>query len=176
MVLTVHTRTPDWSALGKRLHCATTPSRASVSTTAGRAKIRRVLPLHPAHYPRRPTARRVLHLHRILYLLHELEAVRVGHARSKWFVRYKNRLGITDSRNALHSSHQTLIDDLQDTGVQDSLIERMANQEDGAVTFIAHGSLSLLRAWQMLSIKIFRPAPCRSLKWKESHPQLHIHV
>lgn len=78
----------------------------------------------------------------------ELEAVRgkLGHAPSKWFGRYKTKLGITDTRKTFHSFRHTLIDDLRDAGVQDSLIKRIAGHEDGAVTFSIYGSRSPLRA------------------------------
>lgn len=78
----------------------------------------------------------------------ELEAVRgkLGHAPSKWFGRYKTKLGITDPRKTFHSFRHTLIDDLRDAGIQDSLIKRIAGHEDGAVTFSIYGSRSPLRA------------------------------
>lgn len=60
---------------------------------------------------------------------------KLGHAPSKWFVRYKTKLGVTDPRKTFHSFRHTLIDDLRDGGVQDSLITRMFGHEDGAVTF-----------------------------------------
>lgn len=88
----------------------------------------------------------------------ELEGVRgkPGHAPSKWFGRYKTRLGITDPRKTFHSFRHTLIDDLRDAGVQDSLIKRIAGHEDGAVTFSIYGSRSLLKAMAkaMLQIKV----------------------
>ncbi len=78
----------------------------------------------------------------------DLEAVRgkLGHAPSKWFSRYKTKLGITDHRKTFHSFRHTLIDDLRDAGVQDSLIKRIAGHEDGAVTFSIYGSRSPLKA------------------------------
>ena len=78
----------------------------------------------------------------------ELEAVRgkLGHAPSKWFSRYKTKLGITDPRKTYHSFRHTLIDDLRDAGVQDSLIKRIVGHEDGAVTFSIYGSRSPLKA------------------------------
>ncbi len=78
----------------------------------------------------------------------ELAAVRgkLGHAPSKWFGRYKTKLGITDARKTFHSFRHTLIDDLRDAGVQDSLIKRIAGHEDGAVTFSIYGSRSPIRA------------------------------
>jgi integrase len=81
-------------------------------------------------------------------LFPELEAVRgkLGHAPSKWFSRYKTKLGITDGRKTFHSFRHTLIDDLRDAGVQDSLIKRIAGHEDGAVTFSIYGSRSPLKA------------------------------
>ena len=81
-------------------------------------------------------------------LFPELEAVRgkLGHAPSKWFGRYKTKLGITDPRKTFHSFRHTLIDDLRDAGVQDSLIKRIAGHEDSAVTFSIYGSRSPLKA------------------------------
>lgn len=81
-------------------------------------------------------------------LFPELGAVRgkLGHAPSKWFGRYKTNLGITDPRKTFHSFRHTLIDDLRDAGVQDSLIKRIAGHEDGAVTFSIYGSRSPLTA------------------------------
>ena len=113
------------------------------------ASSRRILPLHPA----------LLDLGLLQHVesvkatgadrvFPELEAVRgkLGHAPSKWFGRYKTRLGITDPRKTFHSFRHTLIDDLRDAGVQDSLIKRIAGHEDGAVTFSIYGSRSPLRA------------------------------
>ncbi|MCX2708624.1 MULTISPECIES: site-specific integrase [unclassified Pseudomonas] len=113
------------------------------------ASSRRVLPLHPV----------LLDLGLLQHVesvkatgadrvFPELEAVRgkLGHAPSKWFGRYKTRLGITDPRKTFHSFRHTLIDDLRDAGVQDSLIKRIAGHEDGAVTFSIYGSRSPLRA------------------------------
>ncbi|GLO39508.1 hypothetical protein PPUN15366_11520 [Pseudomonas putida] len=113
------------------------------------ASSRRTLPLHPAlldlgllHHVesvKATGAERVFP---------ELEAVRgkLGHAPSKWFGRYKTKLGITDPRKTFHSFRHTLIDDLRDAGVQDSLIKRIAGHEDAAVTFSIYGSRSPLRA------------------------------
>lgn len=81
-------------------------------------------------------------------LFPELEPVRgkLGHTPSKWFGRYKKKRGITDPRKTFHSFRHTLIDDLRDSGVQDSLIKRIAGHEDGAVTFSIYGSRSPLKA------------------------------
>ncbi|WP_426160024.1 site-specific integrase [Pseudomonas sp. TSRC2-2] len=75
-------------------------------------------------------------------LFPKLEAVRgkLGHAASKWFGRYKAKLGITDPRKTFHSFRHTFIDDLRDAGVQDSLIKRMVGHEDSSVTFGIYGS------------------------------------
>ncbi len=113
------------------------------------ASSRRVLPLHPV----------LLDLGLLQHvelvkatgadrLFPELEAVRgkLGHAPSKWFGRYKTKLGITDSRKTFHSFRHTLIDDLRDAGVQDSLIKRIAGHEDSAVTFSVYGSRTPLKA------------------------------
>jgi integrase len=110
---------------------------------------RRVLPLHPAlielgllqhaESVRRTGSNR---------LFPELEAVRgkLGHAPSKWFGRYKAKLGITDPRKTFHSFRHTFIDDLRDAGVQDSLIKRMVGHEDSSVTFGIYGSRTPVRA------------------------------
>ncbi|VVO61250.1 site-specific integrase [Pseudomonas fluorescens] len=110
---------------------------------------RRVLPLHPALID----LGLLLHTESVRNtgadrLFPELEAVRgkLGHAPSKWFGRYKTKLGITDPRKTFHSFRHTLIDDLRDAGVQDSLIKRIAGHEDGAVTFSIYGSRSPLKA------------------------------
>jgi integrase len=81
-------------------------------------------------------------------LFPELEAVRgkLGDAPSKWFGRYKTKRGITDTRKTFHSFRHTLIDDLRDAGVQDSLIKRLMGHEDRAVTFSIYGSRSPLKA------------------------------
>jgi integrase len=110
---------------------------------------RRVLPLHPAlidlgllpHVKAVGTAGADR-------LFPELEAVRgkLGHAPSKWFSRYKTKLGVVDPRKTFHSFRHTLIDDLRDAGTQDSLITRIAGHEDGAVTFSVYGSRSPLKA------------------------------
>ena len=81
-------------------------------------------------------------------LFPELEAVRgkLGHAPSKWFGRYKAKLGITDPRKTFHSFRHTFIDDLRDAGVQDSLIKRMVGHEDSSVTFGIYGSRTPIKA------------------------------
>lgn len=113
------------------------------------ASSRRVLPLHPS-----------LIEHGLLQyaesvkntgadrLFPELEAVRgkLGHAPSKWFGRYKAKLGITNPRKTFHSFRHTFIDDLRDAGVQDSLIKRMVGHEDSSVTFGIYGSRTPIKA------------------------------
>lgn len=81
-------------------------------------------------------------------LFPELGAVRgkLGHAPSKWFGRYKVKLGVTDPRKTFHSFRHTFIDDLRDAGVQDSLIKRMVGHEDSSVTFGIYGSRTPLKA------------------------------
>lgn len=110
---------------------------------------RRILPVHPALI----SLGLLQHAETVKNngtdrLFPELEAVRgkLGHAPSKWFGRYKTKLGITDPRKTFHSFRHTLIDDLRDAGVQDSLIKRIAGHEDGAVTFSIYGSRSPLKA------------------------------
>lgn len=81
-------------------------------------------------------------------LFPDLEPVRgkLGHAPSKWFGRYKTKLGIIDTRKTFHSFRHTFIDDLRDTAVQDSLIKRMVGHEDSSVTFGIYGSRTPLKA------------------------------
>jgi len=113
------------------------------------ASSRRTLPLHPALLDlgllRHVESVKATGADRVFP---ELEAVRgkLGHAPSKWFGRYKTKLGVTDPRKTFHSFRHTLIDDLRDAGVQDSLIKRIAGHEDGAVTFSIYGSRSPLKA------------------------------
>jgi integrase len=113
------------------------------------ASSRRLLPLHPTLLD----LGLLLHVESVRAsgadrLFPELEAVRgkLGHAPSKWFGRYKIKQGIADTRKTFHSFRHTLIDDLRDAGVQDSLIKRIAGHEDGAVTFSVYGSRSPLKA------------------------------
>jgi integrase len=81
-------------------------------------------------------------------LFPELEPVRgkLGHAPSKWFSRYRIKMGITDPKKTFHSFRHTMIDDLRDAGVQDSLIKRIAGHEDSAVTFGVYGSRIPIKA------------------------------
>ncbi|MNE67413.1 Phage integrase family protein [compost metagenome] len=65
---------------------------------------------------------------------------------SSRLARYQRTLGISDARKTFHSFRHTLIDDLRDAGVQDSLIKRIAGHEDGSVTFSVYGSRSPVRA------------------------------
>lgn len=101
------------------------------------ASSRRMLPVHPSLIElsllRHVETARATGAHR---LFPELEPVRgkLGHAPSKWFGRYKAKRGIVDSKKTFHSFRHTLIDDLRDAGVQDSLIKRIVGHEDSAVT------------------------------------------
>jgi integrase len=110
---------------------------------------RRVLPIHPTLVE----LGLLLHVESVRAtgadrLFPSLEPVRgkLGHAPSKWFGRYKVKRGITDPKKTFHSFRHTLIDDLRDFGVQDSLIKRIAGHEDGAVTFSIYGSRSPMKA------------------------------
>jgi integrase len=113
------------------------------------ASSRRVLPIHPALVK----LGLLLHVESVRAtgadrLFPELEAVRgkLGHAPSKWFGRYKIKQGITDPKKTFHSFRHTLIDELRDSGVQDSLIKRIVGHEDSSVTFGIYGSRTPLRA------------------------------
>jgi integrase len=81
-------------------------------------------------------------------LFPELQPTRgkLGHAPSKWFGRYKTKLGITDTKKTFHSYRHTFIDELRDAGVQDSLIKRMVGHEDSSVTFGIYGSRTPVKA------------------------------
>jgi integrase len=104
---------------------------------------RRTLPIHPAliqlgllEYVK---TQRTQNLDR---LFPELEPVRgkLGHAPSKWFSRYRIKMGISDPKKTFHSFRHTMIDDLRDAGVQDSLVKRLVGHEDNSVTFGVYGS------------------------------------
>lgn len=110
---------------------------------------RRTLPIHPA----------LIQLGLLDYvknqqtqnsdrLFPELEPVRgkLGHAPSKWFSRYRTKMGITDPKKTFHSFRHTMIDDLREANVQDSLIKRIAGHEDTAVTFGVYGSRIPIKA------------------------------
>ena len=113
------------------------------------ASSRRMLPVHPSLIElgllRHVETARATGAHR---LFPELEPVRgkLGHAVSKWFGRYKAKRGIDDSKKTFHSFRHTLIDDLRDAGVQDSLIKRIVGHEHSAVTFGVYGSRTPLKA------------------------------
>lgn len=131
---------------------------------------RRVLPIHPALIQ----LGLLLHVESVRAsgadsLFPELVAVRgkLGHAPSKWFGRYKIKLGITDPKKTFHSFRHTLIDELRDAGVQDSLIKRIAGHEDSAVTFGIYGSRTPLRAMTeaLRHVKI----SCRDMPMDTTH-------
>lgn len=112
---------------------------------------RRLLPLHPSLFElgllRHVESVKATGADR---LFPELEPVRgkLGHAPSKWFGRYKTKRGITDSKKTFHSFRHTLIDELRDAGVQDSLIKRIVGHEDSSVTFGVYGSRTPLKAME----------------------------
>lgn len=69
-----------------------------------------------------------------------------GHAPSKWFSRYRVKVGVSNLRKTFHSFRHTFIDDLREAGVQDSLIKQMVGHEDHSVTFRVYGSRLQLNA------------------------------
>ncbi|MHC9097264.1 site-specific integrase [Pseudomonas aeruginosa] len=77
-----------------------------------------------------------------------------GHAPSKWFGRYRAKVGINDPRKTFHSFRHTFIDDLREAGVQDSLIKQMVGHQDHSVTFKVYGSrlqlVAMLQALQFV--------------------------
>jgi len=110
---------------------------------------RRILPIHPLLIDLgllRHVA--TVKLTGVDRLFPDLKAVRgkLGHGPSKWFGRYKLKIGITNPKKTFHSFRHTLIDDLREAGVQDSLIKRIAGHEDAAVTFSIYGSRNPLKA------------------------------
>lgn len=72
----------------------------------------------------------------------QLEAVRgkYGYGPSKWFGRYRNKLGISDPKKTFHSFRHTFVDDLREAGVQDSIIKQLLGHADDSVTFGIYGS------------------------------------
>jgi len=122
------------------------------------ASSRRILPLHPTLIE----LGLLQHVESVRVngndrLFPDLEAVRgkLGHAPSKWFSRFKTKLGITDTRKTFHSFRHTFIDDLRDAAIQDSLIKRMVGHEDSSVTFGIYGSRTPIAAMReaLLCIK-----------------------
>lgn len=110
---------------------------------------RRTLPIHPAlitigllEYVESIRASGVTRV------FPDLEPTRgkYGHAPSKWFSRYKAKMGVSDPRKTFHSFRHTFVDDLREAGVQDSLIKGMVGHEDGSVTFGVYGSRTPLSA------------------------------
>lgn len=61
-----------------------------------------------------------------------------------WHV--QDEMGITDPKKTFQSFRHTMIDDLRDAGMQDSLIKRIAGHEDSAVTFGVYGSRIPIKA------------------------------
>jgi integrase len=55
-------------------------------------------------------------------------------------------MGIIDPKKTFHSFRHTMIDDLREANVQDSLIKRIAGHEDSAVTFGVYGSRTPIKA------------------------------
>ena len=72
----------------------------------------------------------------------QLEAVRgkYGYGPSKWFGRYRNKLGVNDPKKTFHSFRHTFVDDLREAGVQDSIIKQLLGHADDSVTFGIYGS------------------------------------
>jgi integrase len=55
-------------------------------------------------------------------------------------------MGINDPEKSFLSFRHTMIDDLREAGLQDSLIKRVAGHEDAAVTFGVYGSRTPIKA------------------------------
>ena len=71
---------------------------------------------------------------------------KLGHAPSKWFSRYRHKLGITDPKKTFHSFRHSFIDDMRELGVQDSLVKRMVGHTDSSTTFGIYGSRTPVKA------------------------------
>jgi len=71
---------------------------------------------------------------------------KLGTEPSKWFRKYRHKHGVTSTKKTFHSFRHTFIDDLRDSGAQDSIIKRLVGHEDGSVTFKHYGSRSPIRA------------------------------
>ena len=69
-------------------------------------------------------------------------------------------MGINAPEKSFHSFRHTMIDDLREAGLQDSLIKRIAGHEDSAVTFGLYGSRISIKATfeaiQNLSFELVR--------------------
>lgn len=55
-------------------------------------------------------------------------------------------MGVNDPKKSFHSFRHTMIDDLREAQVQDSLIKHIAGHEDAAVTFGVYGSRVPIKA------------------------------
>lgn len=55
-------------------------------------------------------------------------------------------MGINDPEKSFHSFRHTMIGDLREAGLQDSLIKRIAGYEDSAVPFGRYGSRIPIKA------------------------------
>lgn len=67
-------------------------------------------------------------------------------------------MSINDPEKSFHSFRHTMINDLREAGLQDSLIKRIAGHEDSAVTFGVYGSRIPIKAMAQ-ALDIFR---CRA--------------
>jgi len=75
-------------------------------------------------------------------LFPELKAVRgqYGHEPSKWFTRYRRKHGVSQERKSFHSFRHTVIDELRDIGVSDSVTKLIVGHSDDSMTFGHYGS------------------------------------
>ena len=63
-----------------------------------------------------------------------------GHQPSKWFGRYRNRIGITDNRKVFHSFRHTLAERLRQKRVHDYEIKAILGHSTGSITHDIYGS------------------------------------
>lgn len=63
-----------------------------------------------------------------------------GHQLSKWFGRYKNRVGISDSRKVFHSFRHTLAERLRQQRINDYEIKAILGHSTGSITHDIYGS------------------------------------
>lgn len=62
-----------------------------------------------------------------------------GHTVSKWFQRFRKRVGITDEGKVFHSFRHTVIDRLKQAGIPKERIAALVGHEDDSVTFGRYG-------------------------------------
>lgn len=83
-----------------------------------------------------------------------------GHQPSKWFGRYKTKLGITDNKKVFHSFRHTMVERLRQKRINDYEIKAILGHSSGSITHDIYGSdrtplNSIQEALQELSYQAF---------------------